>query len=274
MEMSLSEKLTYSTVLIRCKYNNGSTGGGTGFIIYLCNNKENNTSVPVIITNNHVVENSIETKFEFCLADDKGKPIDNKSFQITYTSNSWIHHPDKNVDLVCLPLAMVLTELQKRNINIFYIPLNTELIPNKKILDDLSAMEDVVMIGYPIGLADNYNHKTIIRKGITATHLRKNYQGKEEFLVDMACFPGSSGSPIFILNEGIYSDKNKLIAGSRILFIGILYGGPQFSAVGTLQLMNLPNSPEHIPVTNIPINLGIAIKAEKILQFESLFDQK
>ena len=64
-KMSLSEMITYSTVLIHCKYSNGESGSGTGFIIDLCPNKENNTCVPAIITNDHVVANIIETVFEF-----------------------------------------------------------------------------------------------------------------------------------------------------------------------------------------------------------------
>ncbi|MBD5447666.1 MAG: trypsin-like peptidase domain-containing protein [Treponema sp.] len=271
MEMSLSEKLTYSTVLIRCKYADGTIGSGTGFIINLCQNDETRTCVPVIITNNHVVENSIETQFEFCLQDEEGNPIDNKSFSITYRDNAWIQHPDKAIDLRCLPVANVLRELEKRHVKVFYIPLEVSLIAKTEQLESLSAMEDVIMIGYPTGLSDKYNHKPIIRKGITATHLKKNYQGKKEFLVDIACFPGSSGSPIFILNEGTYHIGNDLYAGSRIVFVGVLYGGPQYSAAGDFVLMNLPNMPQPRSLTQIPMNLGVAIKAELILAFEEKF---
>ena len=34
-KMSLSEMITYSTVLIRCEYANGTSGSGTGFIVNL-----------------------------------------------------------------------------------------------------------------------------------------------------------------------------------------------------------------------------------------------
>lgn len=179
-KMSLSEMITYSTVLIHCKYSNGESGSGTGFIIDLCPNKENNTCVPAIITNDHVVANSIETVFEFCCADENGKPIDDKSCKIILRGdNTWLHHPDSSVDLRCLGLADLLRELKKNNTKIFYIPLETNLIPKHKNLDELSAMEDVVMIGYPIGLSDTYNHKPIIRRGITASHPKKDYQGKK-----------------------------------------------------------------------------------------------
>lgn len=270
-EISLSEKITYSTVLIRATYQNGSISTGTGFIINLCKNTTNNTVVPLIITNWHVVKDSAHTQFEFCMMNEDGDPIDEKAFSITYDSRAWRHHPDPNVDLCCLPLAVALTDLNKRKINPFYIPLEPELIPNNKTIQNMSAMEEIAMVGYPIGLSDIYNHKPIIRRGITATHIKKDYQGKREFLIDMACFPGSSGSPIFILNEGVYHVGNNAYAGSRILLVGVLYGGPQYSATGELAVMSIPNRP--FPVTNIPTNLGVAIKADRILDFEIFFNE-
>ena len=57
-KMSLSEMVTYSTVKILCRYADGTSGSGTGFIMNLCSDKEKGICVPVVITNNHVVENS------------------------------------------------------------------------------------------------------------------------------------------------------------------------------------------------------------------------
>lgn len=268
-KMSLSEMIMYSTVLIKCQYTNGTRGSGTGFIINLCDNKSNNTCVPVIITNNHVVAGSVETVFEFCKADENGKPVDTEPFSFIYPGDAWIHHPDKTVDLCCLLLAEALTELLKRKANVFYIPLETTLIPSNNVLEQFSAMEDVVMVGYPIGLSDTYNHKPIIRRGITSSHPQKNYQGKRETLLDMACYPGSSGSPVFILNQGAYPVEGGIAMGNRIYLLGVLYGGHEFDAQGILQYYNLPNVP--VPITRIPINLGIMIKAERILEFEAIF---
>ena len=180
-EMTLSEKITYSTVLIRATRQNGLTSTGTGFIINLCKNTTNDTFVPLIITNWHVVENSVHTYFEFCLMDDDGSPIDEKAFSIAYDSRAWKHHPDPSMDLCCLPLAIALTDLDERNIKPFYIPLEPDLIPNYKTIKNLSAMEEITMVGYPIGLSDTYNHKPIIRRGITATHVKKIIKGKENF---------------------------------------------------------------------------------------------
>lgn len=268
-QMSLSEVITYSTVLIRCEYADGTLGSGTGFIIDLCVDKENRTCIPVLITNNHVVANSVKTVFEFCRADENGNPIDTQPFVFTYHGNNWIHHPDKSVDLCCLLLAEALRELQRTNTKVFYIPLNPELIPSHQKIEELSAMEDVVMVGYPIGLSDTYNHKPIIRRGITSSHPKKDYRGKKETLLDMACYPGSSGSPVFILNQGTFTTPEGVAMGNRVYLLGVLYGGHEFNAQGVLKFANLPNIP--VPVTSIPINLGIMIKAERILEFEDLF---
>ena len=267
-KMSLSEMITYSTVLIKCQYSDGTSGSGTGFIINLCQDTKNKTCVPVLITNNHVVENSIKTVFEFCKADVQGNPIDTEPFSLTYEGNAWIHHPNKDVDLRCLFLAEALTQLEKANIRLFYLPLETNLIPSAEQLSQLSAMEDVVMIGYPIGLSDTYNHKPIIRRGITSSHPNKDYQGKKEILLDMACYPGSSGSPVFILNQGAFSTPEGISVGNRIMLLGVLYGGHEFDARGVLQFASLPNVPS--PVIRIPINLGIMIKSERILEFEDM----
>lgn len=269
--MTLSEMITYSTVLIRCDYADGTSGSGTGFIINLCNNQETGMCVPVLITNNHVVENSVKTVFEFCKADENGDPLDTIPVSFTYTGNAWKHHPDKDVDLRCLFLAEALNRLRETNTKIFYIPLETNIIPTKQSLEDLSAIEDVVMVGYPIGLSDTYNHKPIIRRGITSSHPRKDYRGRKETLLDMACYPGSSGSPVFILNQGTYTTPKGISVGTRIYLLGILYGGHVFDARGVLQFSNLPNIP--VPVTSIPINLGLMIKAERILEFETMIKE-
>lgn len=270
-EMSLSEKLTYSTVLIKCIYKDGTQGGGTGFIVNLCHNKESGTCIPVLITNKHVAENSVKCVFEFCKADTNGNPMDTEAFSLTYDNQDWTMHPDNNVDLCCLPLGPALNEINKTDTKVYYIPLTTDIIPNKEQIDKLSAMEDVVMIGYPIGISDTYNHKPVIRKGITATHVKNNYKGEEKFLVDLACYPGSSGSPIFILNEGSFTTQNGVIIGTRLFLIGILYAGPQYTATGNLTFGIIPNLPK--PVLSIPINLGLVIKASAIIEFEELFNK-
>ncbi|MGI6346212.1 MAG: S1 family peptidase [Limisphaerales bacterium] len=269
-KMSTSEKITYSTVLIKSQLLNGAVSTGTGFIMNLCFNENTKQCIPVVITNKHVAQNSTLTVFEFVKQDSNGMPLDKEVFGVNYQVPQWIMHPNDDIDLCCLPIAPILNQLPT-GIKVFYIPLETSLIPTEHQLKELTALEEVLMIGYPIGLSDYYNHKPILRRGTTATHAKNDYQGKKDFLIDIACFPGSSGSPILILNEGAFTTPHGITVGSRIMLLGVLHSGPQFTAKGTITFTNLPNAPT--PSINVPMNLGIAVKATEILKFEDILNK-
>ena len=106
--MSLSDAITYSTVLLECEYNNRTYGFGTGFIINLCYNSKENKAVPVVITNKHVVKNACKCKFGFCKADNQRRPVDTQNFTVSMEYINWIPQPDQSVDLCCFPLAPVI----------------------------------------------------------------------------------------------------------------------------------------------------------------------
>ena len=64
----------------------------------------------------------------------------------------------------------------------------------------------------------------IVRKGITATSLQLDFNNEPKFLIDAAIYGGSSGSPVYIFNQGSYSPANGgLVAGTRLKLIGIVY---------------------------------------------------
>ena len=122
------------------------------------------------------------------------------------------------------------------------------------------------MVGYPDGIWDEFNNQPIIRRGITATHPKNDFNGKNEFLIDAACFPGSSGSPVLILYQGGYVDKkgNLNWGGSRVMLLGIMYAGPQHTAEGNISFAAIPKA-----YTSIPNNLGLVIKSSRLMEFKS-----
>ena len=127
------------------------------------------------------------------------------------------------------------------------------------------------MVGYPIGMWDKKNNFPIFRKGYTSSHPAIDFNEDGIGLVEMACFPGSSGSPIYILNEGGYKDKrgNLNWGKSRILFLGILFAGPKYDAQGELIVKNIPTSKQKIEAhTGIMANLGYYVKASEIMEFK------
>ena len=267
--MRLSEQLTYCTTKITSKYSNGTIGTGTGFFVNFNYDKETGGCQPVIITNKHVVRDAVEISFNVCLGDGNNNPIDTKKLTLITDNKYVINHPSDDVDLCAISIADLLNQANEKNFRLFRSYLFTDLIISESEVNECSAMEDIVMVGYPNGLEDEYNNKPIIRRGITSTHLKFNYTGKKEFLMDIACFPGSSGSPIFFCNENSYTKGNSVVIGSRISLIGILYAGPQHRGTGEIIFENIPTNPKTF--FRIPNNLGLAIKAERIKELEDLF---
>lgn len=274
MNLTISEQLMYSTIRIECTDRNGNISTGTGFFFNFLENPVDKTGIPAIITNKHVVENSVTGKLLFTLSDDQGNPLDQNhdAFIIGNFQTNWYFHPDPEVDLCVLPISSIIVEMLKENKMPFFRSLDKSLIPTAEIMQELNAMEELVMIGYPNGIWDSVNNQPILRRGITATHPNKDYLGKKEFMVDMACFPGSSGSPVLVFNPNGYQDKNGNIymGTSRVLLMGVLYAGPQHTATGEIEVVTVPTRQVPMSILRIPNNLGMIIKSERILELEEL----
>lgn len=274
--MHITDNLIHSTLRLECILHNGSSSVGTAFL-FLFDGPRENERIPVLVTNKHVINNASIGKFIFTNSDKNNQPIygDHIPFEIKNKfEDYWLKHPDTNVDLCIMPIGALLNDCETQLGKIPSIKgfSENELI-NKSESEQLTAFEEVFMIGYPNALWDATNNLPIIRRGFTATHPHLNYNGNKEFLVDMACFPGSSGSPIFQYISGMKVDKGgnvNLFGGSQIKLLGVLYAGPMFGVDGDIQVRNIPTSTIPIAHSKIPMNLGVVIKIEKLLEMKAL----
>jgi len=272
--LSPSEQLTYSTVRIECEIAPSGAGTGTGFFHQFA--KSADKFIPAIVTNKHVINGAQKGLIHLHLADENGNPLSGQFFSVVIENmqSNWILHPDPDVDLCIMPIAPLLTQAQSSGKKVFFISLDHSLIPSSDLMKELTAIEDVIMIGYPNGIWDQTNNMPIVRKGITATHPNLNYNGKQEFMIDAACFPGSSGSPVFLFNIGTYAQRDGgTNIGSRIALLGILYAGPQHTATGEIQIVNVPTQQKPVAFSRIPNNLGLVIKSGKLLDFDPILQK-
>lgn len=186
--------------------------------------------------------------------------------------DSYIMHPDSDVDLCVLPIAEFLNE----HSDAFITVMDERLIPSIDTIKKLKAIEDILMVGYPIGLIDEQNNMPIVRKGITATHPLLDYNGKEEFVIDAACFPGSSGSPILLNYFGFYIDKygEPIEMEPKSYLLGILYGGPIQMINGEIKAQAIPTTQEIYVESQTMANLGYVIKSNKLLDFKPIIESK
>jgi hypothetical protein len=268
MVLSPAEQFAHSTVRIECDIQGGGIGTGTGFFYSL--DKDGDKHIPVIVTNKHVVSGATKGRFLLTLRNDDGAPdIGNtKSFELDNFQNRWLSHPDDDVDLCVMPIAPLLKEAEATNTQFYFVTLDKDLIPTEDDKKDMLGLESVLMVGYPNGLWDEVNNLPIFRKGVLASDYKRDWNGKKEFLIDAACFPGSSGSPVLLFEIGNYQTRSALVMGSRIKLLGILYAGPQHTIHGDVQVVTVPTQQKAIPVVGIPNNLGIIIKSEQLLEFE------
>ena len=272
LNLTASEQLTHSTARIECLLADGSTGTGTAFFFKCL--EQDDQHVPVIVTNKHVVKNAVEGRFHLTLRNDDGSPKIGNHLHIALDNfeQRWIPHPDPQVDLCVMPINSLLQEADAAGHRFFCVTLDRSLIPTQTELDDLGALEDVIMIGYPNGIWDPANNMPIIRRGATATHPNLDYEGRKEFMIDAACFPGSSGSPVFLYNTNGWSHRNGgMTMGSlRIKLLGLLYAGPQYTTTGEVKIITMPTQQRTIAISMIPNNLGLIIKSTRLLEMDDV----
>lgn len=128
----------------------------------------------------------------------------------------------------------------------------------------------MTIIGYPDGLWDEKNNLPLVRRGITASSIQYDFNGKPDFIIDAAIFGGSSGSPVFIYNDGHYMTPRGLSFGQRAKLIGInraVYLHPVCGEITEIKPTEVSLGKTAIKMPN---GLGIAIHARKLLDFKSI----
>jgi hypothetical protein len=266
-------RLLYSTARIEATLSDGSRSVGTAF--HFSFKIDEQRHLPLLVTNKHVVRHAITATFHLHEAsrDRNGAVVGPASTSFAVSMDQfegrWLMHPDSETDICVMPFEPLRQAAANAGKDPFAMPLADNLIPTDETLSGLSAMEEVVMVGYPIGLWDASNNFPILRRGHTASHPATDFQGKPQGLIDMACFPGSSGSPVLILDEGGYATASGFSVGTRIHFLGVLFAGPVFRADGTVAVVDIPTTATAVARTEIPIHLGYYVKASQLLTLKA-----
>jgi len=269
----ISEQLRYMTVRILTSKNQTTnwTGAGTGFLY--CFNK-NNISVPLLVTNKHVLDEAITIGLTFHVTvDNNASPLpgSGRIISIPVDQVKVIRHPDPDVDLAAIAILPIHTHaINVEGWQPYTKCLSTTHLPSMEMIGDFSALEEIIMVGYPTGLVDAVNNFQIARRGITSTPYTVDYQGKREFLADITVYGGSSGSPIFVMNEGSWSSPKGIVMGTRFALIGVLRAGHTETMNGQIVAEPVPTNLAPVAKVTHMINLGLCIKSSLI---EDLADQ-
>jgi len=250
-------QLLFSTLRIEAQTSNGTSSVGTGFIVLF---EKEDKQYLFLVTNKHVIKNSVFGKFFFTVSDGKN-PQMGKRFDISIENfeSQWFCHP-AGEDVAVMPFFPLLREIETHGVKIYFkvIPLAWAVTKEQENL--LTAFEEVIFIGYPSAIYDTKNLLPIIRRGTTATPLYIDYEGKPLFLIDASVFPGSSGSPVFIYNQGTYFTPEATKVGIRTIFLGILSQFLIRKETGSIEIVEIPTRETPIKFKQ-PLNLGVVLKA-------------
>ena len=253
------------------------TSVGTGFFYKIVHPTTNIAKV-LVITNKHVVRGAQVVRFvissahDISFIDQHAQPVGrtDESVDLNLSGNLY-EHPDSTIDLcgidVTIPIGQVLqrgTQLRSAFLDFSWLPE----VSDKALLRDI---EQVLVIGYPRGIWDEHNNMPISRVGTTATHPLARYQGKPNFLVDVAAFGGSSGSPVFTHEGPLFRQRNGAVTpGTKYQFIGVIWGVLEQTVLGQLQQVEVPAALTDVPIHQASLNLAIALHGEAILALDEL----
>ncbi len=240
------------------------------------------TAVPLLVTNKHVIDGAISIKLRLSTAhpnDLTGQAQRSGVAEYIITEgleNIILRHPDNLVDLAAIAMGPILNDLVNRGLNGFGVMFSQDDVVTPEELAELDLADPILMAGYPIGLSDYKHNLPIIRQGIIASDPMLPFNGEDHFLIDCACFPGSSGSPVVLNPSPILPDNNGQISFGRrrSALLGLLWGGPVHTSEGKIISRNIPTSTVPVPQVTQMINLGYVISAKKILDLENLFHEE
>jgi hypothetical protein len=213
MASPLTKSWVYATVPIH----NPQNETGTGFLVSRLIDKD---QVRVfLVTNKHVIHRDsnerisvhhVECHFNTKEPDGTaGTVAGDIPLLGANGSRRFREHADRDTDVFALEVTDVMRlnpKIEKK-----WASYDSFAEQSKRDELDITVGEEVVTIGYPLGLRQGTTNFPLLRQGIIATRIGypildkvKNPDGSlrdrnlRAFLIDGACIPGSSGSPVVL----------------------------------------------------------------------------
>ncbi len=163
---------------------------GTAFLISYPG-FEGDLSPSIIVTCKHVVKDCQNVQFRWNVDNEITRFV--IGTQVGSFKCDWVFHPDEDIDLAIalVPSPGIKDEEQIRWYHVKELDEVTE--------EDLG--QDVFYLGFPLGAGADIEipHKALVRKAMISS-----VPEKKDYIIEANAFPGTSGSPVFLLRDEVY----------------------------------------------------------------------
>jgi len=193
--LDLSTQLMQATVEVEQTLPNGGYVVGTGFLIN--DPTPDGRSRTVLVTANHVLERMTGAQAYI------GYRVQNPDGSWRYdpqpivirsgAKELWTHHPKRDVAAISIKAPAAFAKAA--------IPL--DWLASGETMDKYSIGpgDEMMVLGYPQGLSADTAGFPILRSGRVASMIAPP-TASPTFLLDFRVFPGNSGGPVFIAQQG------------------------------------------------------------------------
>lgn len=267
--LTTMDKVVHTTVLLSSQIDHNSVQFGTGFIFSFL--KGTKKIFPAIVTNKHVINGMRDCQFELTARNADWTPKLSSHLPVTIPSVTQrsIGHPDPAIDLAIIPIWDVINTLEAEKDKPFFVTIDASILPDANTMSALTPLEEVITAGYPGGVRDTVNNLPVLHRGVTATPAYLDFMGQKQFLIDIAMWPGASGSPVLLYNEGtLFNPRgNNVSFGERLILLGVARQVVEQDIDWKLR-GKAPSTTKPEDVPQVPTNLGVCIKSASILDFE------
>ena len=213
---AMNQAFLNSTVLISFNMDNKSSSAGTGFFVF--REIQDGKGHIFLVTNKHVLpkegnEKSVNIRVN-TLKEDKFQ-VQQIIITIVGKDGKYlptvILHPQQSFDIA---VVHITEEVLKYGIEGTWIPYSLFVTKERLKAENITAGDEIFLLGYPNAMYDPRNVSPILREGTISTvptegyyfneNLRKKFNLPEQidgFLIDANVFPGSSGSLVILKQQ-------------------------------------------------------------------------
>ena len=213
MASIIEREWIYATLPIK----NPQNGLGTGFLVARMHDSNDRGKI-FLVTNKHVIHTNAENRDSVthitCHFNSRnGESTGTCEVDIPLRDNQgeclFRQHPDLDTDVYAIDITHVITTNKSINAKwVQYDMFATEEIRQEL---DITVGEDIITIGYPLGLRQGHSNLPLLRQGLISTEIGKPILDQvrnpdntirdrtlRAFLIDGATIHGSSGSPVVL----------------------------------------------------------------------------